>query len=51
VPVRGLVPGWPLVIRRILKIACDLLLLMQFRHVKPPEAQVTQAASPKKEVP
>jgi MFS family permease len=30
---------WPLVICGTLKIAYDLLLLMQFRHVKPPEEQ------------
>jgi MFS family permease len=29
--------GWPLVICGALKITYDLLLLMQFRHVKPPE--------------
>ncbi len=29
--------AWPLVICGVLKIAYDLLLLMQFRHVKPPE--------------
>ena len=30
---------WPLIICGTLKIAYDLLLLMQFRHVKPPEEQ------------
>jgi MFS family permease len=30
---------WPLVICGALKIVYDLLLLMQFRHVKPPEEQ------------
>jgi hypothetical protein len=30
---------WPLVICGTLKIVYDLLLLMQFRHVKPPEEQ------------
>ena len=29
--------AWPLVICGVLKIAYDLLLLIQFRHVKPPE--------------
>lgn len=29
--------AWPLVICGVLKIAYDLLLLMQFRHLKPPE--------------
>ena len=29
--------GWPLVICGVLKIVYDLLLLVQFRHVKPPE--------------
>ena len=29
--------GWPLVICGTLKIAYDILLLLQFRHVKPPE--------------
>jgi len=29
--------GWPLVICGVLKIAYDLLLLLQFRHLKPPE--------------
>ena len=29
--------GWPLVICGVLKIIYDLLLLLQFRHVKPPE--------------
>ena len=28
--------GWPLVAGGILKIVYDLLLLMQFRHVRPP---------------
>ena len=31
--------GWPLVICGTLKIFYDLLLLVQFRHVKPPEEQ------------
>jgi MFS family permease len=31
--------AWPLVICGALKIAYDLLLLIQFRHVKPPEEQ------------
>ena len=30
---------WPLVICGTLKIVYDLLLLMQFRHLKPPEEQ------------
>jgi MFS family permease len=29
--------GWPLLICGVLKIVYDLLLLIQFRHVKPPE--------------
>jgi len=29
--------GWPLIICGVLKIVYDLLLLMQFRHLKPPE--------------
>ena len=29
--------GWPLVICGVLKIVYDLLLLIQFRHLKPPE--------------
>ena len=29
--------GWPLVICGVLKIIYDLLLLLQFRRVKPPE--------------
>jgi len=29
--------GWPLIICGALKITYDLLLLAQFRHVKPPE--------------
>lgn len=31
--------GWPLIICGGLKIAYDLLLLFQFRHIKPPEEQ------------
>jgi MFS family permease len=31
--------GWPLLICAALKIAYDLLLLAQFRHVRPPEEQ------------
>jgi hypothetical protein len=31
--------AWPLIICGVLKIAYDLLLLVQFRHVKPPEEQ------------
>ena len=31
--------AWPLIICGVLKIAYDLLLLMQFRHVRPPEEQ------------
>jgi len=31
--------AWPLIICGTLKIVYDLLLLMQFRHVKPPEEQ------------
>jgi MFS family permease len=33
--------AWPLVICGILKISYDLLLLLQFRHIKPPEEQRT----------
>ena len=29
--------GWPLIICGVLKIVYDLLLLLQFRHVRPPE--------------
>jgi MFS family permease len=29
--------GWPLIIAGVLKIIYDLLLLLQFRHLKPPE--------------
>jgi hypothetical protein len=29
--------GWPLVLCGALKITYDLLLLYQFRHVRPPE--------------
>jgi MFS family permease len=29
--------GWPLVIAGVLKIVYDILLLVQFRHLKPPE--------------
>ena len=29
--------AWPLVIYGVLKIIYDLLLLMQLRHLKPPE--------------
>jgi predicted MFS family arabinose efflux permease len=29
--------AWPLLICGVLKIAYDLMLLMQFRHLKPPE--------------
>jgi MFS family permease len=35
---------WPLVICGALKITYDLLLLIQFRHVKPPEEQKIQTA-------
>jgi predicted MFS family arabinose efflux permease len=31
--------AWPFIICGVLKIAYDLLLLVQFRHVKPPEEQ------------
>lgn len=31
--------AWPLIICGVLKIAYDLLLLVQFRHIKPPEEQ------------
>ncbi len=31
--------AWPLIICGVLKIAYDLLLLIQFRHLKPPEEQ------------
>lgn len=36
--------GWPLVICGILKIVYDLLLLLQFRHVKPPEEKQKPSA-------
>ena len=29
--------GWPLIVAGVLKIIYDILLLIQFRHVKPPE--------------
>jgi MFS family permease len=29
--------GWPLIVAGVLKIVYDILLLIQFRHVKPPE--------------
>jgi MFS family permease len=32
-------PGWPFLICGILKITYDVLLLFQFRHVRPPEEQ------------
>ena len=31
--------GWPLLLAGLLKIAYDLMLLAQFRHVRPPEEQ------------
>jgi len=31
--------AWPLLICGALKIIYDLLLLVQFRHIKPPEEQ------------
>jgi MFS family permease len=43
--------AWPLVICGGLKIAYDLLLLIQFRHVKPPEERANEAAPLKKEIP
>lgn len=39
--------AWPLVICGVLKIAYDLLLLRQFRHVKPPEEHVPAAGPPR----
>lgn len=36
--------GWPLVIGGVLKISYDLLLLRQFRDVRPPEERVRAAA-------
>ena len=33
--------GWPLVIGGALKVTYDLLLLQQFRHIRPPEELVT----------
>jgi MFS family permease len=35
--------GWPLVIGGTLKIAYDLLLLRQFRHIRPPEERALPA--------
>jgi hypothetical protein len=34
--------GWPLLIGGTLKAAYDLVLLVQFRHVRPPEEQSTR---------
>jgi MFS family permease len=31
--------GWPLIICGVLKLVYDMLLLIQFRHLKPPEEQ------------
>jgi hypothetical protein len=31
--------GWPFLICGVLKITYDVLLLVQFRHVRPPEEQ------------
>jgi MFS family permease len=31
--------GWPLIACAVLKITYDLLLLVEFRHVRPPEEQ------------
>ena len=31
--------AWPLLLAGLLKIAYDLMLLAQFRHVRPPEEQ------------
>ena len=36
--------GWPLVIGGAIKIIYDLLLLAQFRELRPPEEAVTAAA-------
>jgi hypothetical protein len=36
----------PLVIAGTLKIACDLLLYRNFRHLKPPEELVASASDP-----
>ena len=38
--------AWPLLICGALKIIYDLLLLMQFRHVKPPEEQQSRGKPP-----
>lgn len=38
--------GWPLVIGGALKATYDLLLLRQFRHVRPPEEAGACAESP-----
>lgn len=35
--------AWPLIICGALKIVYDILLLVQFRHVKPPEEQTTNS--------
>ena len=39
--------AWPLVICGSLKIAYDLLLLIQFRHVKPPEEERASKSAPR----
>jgi predicted MFS family arabinose efflux permease len=37
--------GWPLIVGGLIKIIYDLLLLRQFRDVRPPEEQVARVAS------
>ena len=43
--------AWPLIICGGLKIAYDLLLLIQFRHLKPPEERASETAPLRKELP
>jgi hypothetical protein len=31
--------GWPLLVSAVLKIIYDVMLLAQFRHIRPPEEQ------------
>ncbi len=40
----GSFKAWPLIICGVLKIIYDVLLLVQFRHVKPPEEQRREAS-------
>jgi MFS family permease len=43
--VTGSFKAWPLIICGVLKIVYDLLLLVRFRHVKPPEEQRREASN------